>query len=60
MEIVHGRQWFHHVDRQHDLLQRHGPEVLRRALEEGLKEQVFERLLRGALPASLARPKPFE
>jgi len=42
-EIVHRRprQWFYDVDRLHDLLQSHGPEVLRRALEEGLKEQVF-------------------
>jgi hypothetical protein len=42
-EIVHRRprQWFYDVDRLHDILQSHGPEVLRRALEEGLKEQVF-------------------
>ncbi len=42
-EIVHRRpqQWFYDVDRLHDILQRHGPEVLRRALQEGLKEQVF-------------------
>ncbi|MGC2331881.1 MAG: IS21 family transposase [Candidatus Acidiferrales bacterium] len=42
-EIVHRRprQWFDDVDRLHDLLQSHGPEVLRQALEEGLKEQVF-------------------
>jgi transposase len=42
-EIVHRRprQWFYDVDRLHDLLQSHGPEVLRRALEEGLQEQVF-------------------
>ncbi len=55
-EIVHRRprQWFYDVDRLHDILQRHGPEVLRRALEEGLKEQVFgaayiERSLRHSL-----------
>jgi len=55
-EIVHRRprQWFYDVDRLHDILQRHGPEVLRRALEEGLKEQVFsaayiERFLQHAL-----------
>lgn len=55
-EIVHRRprQWFNDVDRLHDLLQSHGPEVLRRALEEGLKEQVFsatyvERFLQHAL-----------
>jgi hypothetical protein len=42
-EIVHRRprQWFYDVDRLHDLLQSHGPEVLRRAFREGLKEQVF-------------------
>jgi hypothetical protein len=42
-EIVHRRprQWFYDVDRLHDLLQSHGPEALRRALEEGLREQVF-------------------
>jgi transposase len=42
-EIVHRRpkQWFYDVDRLHDILQSHGPAVLRRALEEGLKEQVF-------------------
>lgn len=42
-EIVHRRprQWFYDVDRLHDLLQSHGPAVLRRAMEQGLKEQVF-------------------
>ena len=42
-EIVHRRprEWFHDVDRLHDILQSHGPEVLRRAMEEGIKEQVF-------------------
>ncbi len=42
-EIVHRRprQWFEDVDRLHAILQRHGPEVLRRAMEEGLKEQMF-------------------
>lgn len=42
-EIVHRRprQWFLDVDRLHAMLQSHGPEVLRRALEEGWKEQVF-------------------
>lgn len=42
-EIVHRRprQWYEDVDRLHAILQDHGPEVLRRALEEGLKEQVF-------------------
>jgi transposase len=52
-EIVHRRprEWFYDVDRLHDLLQSHGPEVLRRAMEEGLQEQVFsasyiERFLR--------------
>ena len=42
-EIVHRRprQWFEDVDRLHQLLQNHGPEVLRRAMEEGLKQQTF-------------------
>jgi transposase len=42
-EIVHRRPqaWFQDVDRLHQILQSHGPEVLRRALEEGLKEQIF-------------------
>ncbi len=42
-EIVHRRprQWFYDVDRLHDLLQSHGQEALRRAMEEGIKEQVF-------------------
>jgi transposase len=42
-EIVHRRprQWFEDVDRLHRILQRHGPEVLRRAMEEGLRQQIF-------------------
>ena len=42
-EIVHRRprQWFQDVDRLHAILQSHGPEVLRRAMEAGLQEQVF-------------------
>jgi transposase len=42
-EIVHRRpgQWFHVVDRLHNILQSHGAEVLRRAMEQGLQEQVF-------------------
>jgi transposase len=42
-EIVHRRprQWFYDVDRLHDLLQSHGPAVLRSALEQALQEQVF-------------------
>jgi hypothetical protein len=55
-EIVHRRprEWFNDVDRLHDMLQSHGPEVLRRAMEEGIKEQVFsassvERLLQRSL-----------
>jgi transposase len=57
-EIVHRRpqHWFYDVDRLHELLQSHGPEVLRRALEEGLQEQVFsatyiERFLQHSLAA---------
>ena len=51
-EIVHRRPqaWFQDVDRLHQILQSHGAEVLRRAMEEGLKQQIFgafyvERLL---------------
>ena len=42
-EIVHRRprQWFEDVDRLHQILQSHGPEILRRAMEEGLKQQIF-------------------
>ena len=42
-EIVHRRprQWYEDVDRLHQILQSHGPEVLRRAMEEGLKQQIF-------------------
>jgi transposase len=42
-EIVHRRpkEWFRDVDRLHDILQSHGPEALRRAMEEGLKEEIF-------------------
>ena len=42
-EIVHRRpqDWFQDVDRLHRILQSQGPEVLRRAMEEGLKEQIF-------------------
>jgi hypothetical protein len=43
-EIVHRRprgEWVGEVDRLHEILQGHGPEVLRRAMEEGLKEEVF-------------------
>jgi len=42
-EIVHRRpqQWYQDIDRLHQILQSHGPDVLRRAMEEGLREQVF-------------------
>ena len=42
-EIVHRRprQWYYDVDRLHDILQSHGAEVLRRAMEQELQEQVF-------------------
>jgi transposase len=42
-EVVHRRprEWFQDVDRLHQILQSHGPDVLRRAMEEGLKEQRF-------------------
>ena len=35
------RQWYEDVDRLHAILQSHGPEVLRQAMEAGLQEQVF-------------------
>lgn len=42
-EIVHRRPrgWSDDVDRLHQILQSHGAEVLRRAMEEGLKQQIF-------------------
>jgi len=58
-EIVHRRpgQWFHDVDRLHDILQSHGAEALRHAMEQGLQEQVF-----GAtyIERFLQRPLVFE
>ena len=55
-ELVHRRPrgWWVDVDRLHNILQSHGPEVLREAMEEGLKEQRFdvsfvERNLQGKL-----------
>jgi transposase len=60
-EIVHRRprEWFADVDRLHQLLQSHGPEVLRRAIEEGLKQQIYgaffiERALQAELSFSQA------
>jgi len=56
-ELVHRRPrgWWADVDRLHDILQNYGPEVLREAMEEGLKEQRFdvrfvEQFLQGRLP----------
>jgi transposase len=42
-EIVHRRprQWYEDVDRLHAVLQSHGAEIVRRAMEAGLKEQIF-------------------
>jgi hypothetical protein len=42
-EIVHRRprEWPQELDRLHAILQSHGPEVLRRAIEEGRKQQIF-------------------
>jgi len=56
-EIVHRRprQWFFDVDRLHDILQSYGAEVLRRAMEQGLQEQVFSvTYIEGFLQRSLA------
>jgi len=62
-EIVHRRPqaWFQDVDRLHQILQSHGPEVLCRAMEEGLKQQIFgafyvERFLQQDLSFSEAVP----
>jgi DNA replication protein DnaC len=54
-EIVHRRprQWFYDVDRLHDLLQSHGPEVLRQAIEQGLKGASFQCHLCRTLLATL-------
>ena len=42
-EIVHRRprEWFVDIDRLHQLLQSFGPEILLRAIEEGLKQQTY-------------------
>ncbi len=42
-EIVHRRpkEWIRDVDHLHDLLQRHGPDRVRWAFEDGLRAQVF-------------------
>jgi len=62
-EIVHRRPqaWFQDVDRLHQILQSHGGEVLRRAMEEGLKQQIFgalyvERFLQESLRFAEAVP----
>jgi hypothetical protein len=56
-EIVHRRpkDWIRDVDRLHDILQSHGPDVLRQAMEDGLRAEVFgaafvERSLQRLLP----------
>src|ERR1700757_1478965 len=59
-EIVHRRprQWFEDVDRLHQLLQSHGPEVLRRAIEEGLKQEIYGAVfIERALQAELSFPQ---
>ena len=59
-EIVHRRpgDWFHDVDRLHQILQNHGPEVLRRAMEEGLKQQVYgASFVERSLQAELSFPQ---
>jgi transposase len=59
-EIVHRRprEWFDDVDRLHQLLQSHGPEVLRRAMEEGLKQQIYGAFfIERALQAELSFPQ---
>jgi len=59
-EIVHRRprEWFVDVDRLHQLLQSFGPEVLRRAIEEGLKQQIYGAFfIERALQAELSFPQ---
>lgn len=59
-EIVHRRprEWFADVDRLHQLLQSHGPEVLRQAMEEGLKQQIYSAFfIERALQAELNFPQ---
>jgi transposase len=59
-EIVHRRprQWFEDVDRLHQILQSHGPDVLRRAMEEGLKQQIYGAFfIERALQAELSFPQ---
>ncbi len=43
-ELVHRRPrgWWVDVDRLHEILQSHGGEILREALEEGLKAERFD------------------
>ena len=55
-EIVHRRpkHWIQDIDRLHDILQVHGPDILRRAMEDGLRTQLFgatyvERTLQGSI-----------
>ena len=57
-EWVHRRPqgWWVEVDRLHEILQSCGPEVLREAMEEGLKEQRFDvRFVEHFLPRKLLR-----
>jgi len=59
-EIVHRRpgHWFEDVDRLHRILQSYGPEVLRRAMEEGLKQQIFGAIyVERSLQAELSFPQ---
>jgi transposase len=59
-EIVHRRprDWFHDVDRLHQILQSHGPGVLRRAMEEGLKQQIYGAgFIERSLQAELSFPQ---
>jgi hypothetical protein len=59
-EIVHRRprDWFHDVDRLHQILQSHGAEVLRRAMEEGLKQQIYGAFfIERSLQAELSFPQ---
>ena len=58
-EIVHRRprQWVGEVDRLHEILQSHGPEVLRQAMAAGLQEEVFSA---SYVESFLQRPMVFQ
>ena len=59
-EIVHRRprDWFNDVDRLHQILQNRGPEALQCAMEEALKQQIFDpSFIERSLQAELSFPQ---